>query len=438
MMKFIIFLALTVHVCAADLPANVELAARQLDGEVAKMDQAFILESFRRGSEAGIARAHAGLADCHSWGVGMPRNEEPVRRLREMAAKAGDAVGMLRLGEDLISGRGGPRDPQRGIELIRKASALGLKNADASLAIRSLIGEGLPVDRDTGLKRLHELADTDGNSIAAFFLGQFYRGEFGNQDGKNPELARKYLMLAAEKNHAKAMVILGDMTTEKGGANGKPEPRMTAADWYRKAVDRNSGEAMFKLGRMQQRDKQARREGEDWFQLLLAAARVGFGEATQYLGELHYHATGYTYRDLDWSKTAHFHEKYLSDGFGGGNSHISLHRLFEVYFEGGLGLNRDFRKCLEIAQPHLDYCSSACLYAGRVLLHPDSPMGTTREHYIRGYACLLKSATLEASTVDEEVLFVLRSRHGMSREEVARAEALVRGGFPNSEPPLLP
>jgi len=437
-MKSIIFLAIVAHVCAADLPTDVELAARQLEGEVAKIDQAFVLDTFRRGSDAGIARAHAGLADCHAWGVGMARDEGPVRRLREMAAKAGDAVGMLRLGEDLISGRGGPRDPQRGIELIRKASALGLKTADACLAVRSLIGEGLPVDREAGLKRLHELADTDSISIAAFFLGQFYRGEFGNQDGKNPELTRKYLMLAADKNHAKAMVILGDMTMEKGGPSGKQEPRMTAADWYRRAVDRNSGEAMFKLGRMLQRDKQARREGEDWYQLLLGADRVGFGEATQYLAELHYHATGYTYRDLDWSKTAYFHEKYLSDGYGGGNSHSSLHRLFEIYFEGGLGLKRDFKKCLELAQPHLDSCYSALHYAGRILLHPDSPMGATREHYIRGYACLLKSATLKGSSVDEEVLFVLRSRHGMSREEVARAEALFRGGFPNSETPLLP
>ena len=437
-MKSIIFLALAAHVCAADLPADVELAARQLDGEAAKIDQVFILDTFRRGSEAGIARAHTGLADCHLWGVGMARDENSARRLYEMAAKAGDALGMLRLGEDLLSGRGGPSDPERGIELMRKASALGLKTADACLAVRSMIGSGVPVDREAGLKRLQELTEKDGNAFAACFLGRFYRGEFSGQNEKNPELARKYLMLAAEKNHAKALVLLGDMTLEKGGPSNKQEPRMTAADWYRKAVDRNSGEAMFKLGRMQQRDTKARREGEDWFQLLLGADRVGYGEATQYLAELHYHATGYTYRDLDWSKTAYFHEKYLSDGYGGGNSHSSLHRLFEVYFEGGLGLNRDFKKCLEIAQPHLDSCYAACLYSGRVLLHPDSPMGNTREHYIRGYACLLKSATLEGSTVDEEVLFILRSRHGMTREEVNRAETLVRQGFPNSDTPLLP
>lgn len=437
-MKSIIFLMLAVHVWAADLATEVELAARQLDGEVPRMDQAFILETFRRGSEAGIARAHAGLADCHSWGVGMARNEEPVRGLREMAAKAGDPVGMLRLGEDLISGWGGPRDPRRGIELIRKASAQGLKAADASLAARAILGSGLPVDRDGGLKRLHELADKDGSAMAAFFLGEYYRGAFEIEEGRNPELSKKYLTLAAEKNHAKAMVVLGDLAMQSGGSKGKAELRAVAADWYRKAVDRNSGEAMFKLGRMQQRDPKVRKQGEDWYQLLLRADRVGLGEATQFLGELHYHAVGYTYRDLDWSKTAHFHEKYLSDGFGGGDSHISLHRLFEVYFEGGLGLDRNFRKCVEIAQPHLDTCYCACLYAGRVLLHPDSPMGNTREHYIRGYACLLKSATLEGSTVDEEVLFVLRSRHGMSREEVARAEALFRDGFPNARTPLLP
>lgn len=451
-MIYVLFLAFAVQVLAADLsglgeaelranadlPSKLELAARQLYGEIAEMDQAFILETFKRGSEAGIARAHAGLADCHAWGVGMPRDDSSLRKLREMAAAAGDPIGTLRLGEDLWNGRGGPRDQARGLELIRKASSLGLKNADAGLAARSLIGEGVPVNREDGLRRLHELADDDGLGLAAFFLGQHYRGEFGDKEVKNPQLARKYLLLATEKNHAKSMVMLGDTAMQSGGRAGKPQIREEAAEWYRKGIRRNSGEAMMKLANMQQRDPKVRKPGEDWYQLLLAADRVGYGPATQYLGEINYHATGYTYRDLDWSKTAHFHEKYLSDGFGGGSSHMSLHRLFEIYFEGGLGLDRDFKKCLELAQPYFNYCHAASLYAGRILLHPDTPMGNTREHIIRGYACVLKSATLEQSNVDEEVLFVLRSRHGMTRQEVASAETLVRNGFPNPETPLLP
>ncbi len=368
----------------------------------------------------------------------MPRNDKPVRELLEKAAAGGDAMGTLRLGEDLFAGWAGPRDPERGMELIHKAAAMGSKTAEAGLAARALLGEGVPKNRKEGLEKLHKLADEEDLGMAAFFLGLYYRGEFGPEDGKKPELARKYLLHAAEKNHAKAMVILGDLALYQGGSKGNAKLRLEAAEWYRKAVGRNSGEAMMKLSRLQQRDPKTRKEGEDWYQLLLGADRVGHGEATQYLGELHYHAMGYTYRDLDWSKSAYFHEKYLSDGFGGGNSHVSLHRLFEIYFEGGLGLDRDYKKCLELAQPYLDYCNAASLYAGRILLHPDSPMGNTREHYIRGYACLLKSATLEGSSVDEEVLFILRSRHGMTRWEIEQAKKLFRSGFPNASTPLLP
>ena len=262
-MKHVLYLAFAVQAFAADLsgiaetqlrakadlPSKIELAARQLYGEIEEMDQAFILETFKLGSAAGIARAHAGLADCHTFGVGMARDDSSLRKLREMAAAGGDPMGTFRLGEDLWLGRGGPRDPVRGIELIRKASSLGLKRADAVLALRSIIGEGVAVDRESGLRRLHELADNDGNEIAAFFLGQYYRGEFGNKDGKKPQLARKYLLIAAEKNHAKSMVDLGEMAMQSGGGAGKLQPRQQAAEWYRKAIQRNSGEAMMKLAR---------------------------------------------------------------------------------------------------------------------------------------------------------------------------------------------
>ena len=76
-------------------------------------------------------------------------------------------------------------------------------------------------------------------------------------------------------------------------------------------------------------------------------------------------------------------------------------------------------------------------YAGLILLRPDAPKGKTREHFIRGYACMLKYQQMEGK-VDEHTLFLLRSRHGMTRDEVARAERMFSDGFPNSRTPLLP
>jgi TPR repeat protein len=424
-------------VAKKDLPAMVELADRQLFGKIMPFDQAFVLKTFQQGSEAGIARAHSGLALCHMWGVGMKKDLAPTLKLLEKAAKQGDPLGTYRLGLYHYYGTLMPQNPQQGMALIQKAIDLGCEDAEAALARLILTGEGVPKNQKDGLARLQRLADEKGNPQAAMIVGDFYRGMNGNEGPKNPGLAKKYLLMAAEKNHAGAMVALGDIAMYNGGWDGKKPARLEGAGWYRKAIARNSGDGMLKLAKMQQRDQAVRLPGEDWYQLLLDADRVGNGSATQYLAEVNYHAAGYTYRDLDWSKTAYFHHKYIKDGYGGGDLHSSLHRLYEIYFEGGLGLDRDYKKCIEIAQPYFDYCDKANEYAGRILLHPDAPLGKTREHFIRGYACMLKAKAMH-DHVSDGALFVLRSRHGMTRKEVARAEELVRSGFPNPHTPLLP
>lgn len=424
-------------VAKKDLPAMIELADRQLFGKIMPFDQAFVLKTFQQGSEAGIARAHSGLALCYMWGVGMRKDLTPTPKLLEMAAKQDDPVGTYRLGLYHYYGTLMPRDQKQGMTLIENAIALGCEDAEVALARLSLIGDGIPKDQKDGLARLQRLADEKANPQAALILGDFHRGINSNEGRKDLALAKKYLLMAAEKNHAGAMVALGDMAMSNGGWDGKKPAKMEGEAWYRKAIARNSGDGMLKLAKMQQRDQTARQPGEDWYQLLLDADRVGHGPATQYLAEVNYHAAGYTYRDLDWSKTAYFHHKYIKDDYGGGNLHSSLHRLYEIYFEGGLGLDRDYKKCLEIAQPYFDYCDMANAYAGRILLHPDAPLGKTREHFIRGYACMLKAKAMQ-SHISDDALFVLRSRHGMTREEVSRAEELVRSGFPNPETPLLP
>lgn len=77
-------------------------------------------------------------------------------------------------------------------------------------------------------------------------------------------------------------------------------------------------------------------------------------------------------------------------------------------------------------------------YAGNILLHPEAPLGKTREHFIRGYACLLQARQFSPDHMSEDMLFVMRSRHGLTREEVAKAEALVAGRFLNGLNPILP
>lgn len=428
-----------------DSSALIEMAHRQLAGDVMPFDQDFVLKTFTKGSAAGIARAHSGLADCHMWGVGMRKDTAQVVKLLEMAAEQGDPRGTYRLGWYYYTGMLVARDKSRGLELIRKASGLGWLDADVGLARLALTGAGVSQDQNTGLSQLQKLAEEKGSSHAAMTLGDFYRGTLDEDAKKDLHLAKKYFLLAAEKNHAAALVALGDLALGNGNKEAEKAAKLEAAAWFRKAIARNSGEGMFKLGSIQMRDTVVRQEGEDWYQLLLDADRVGYGPATLRLAQIHNHAPGYFFRDLDWKKSADFYERWMQE-----NPHewyctyTAMEKLLEMYYEGGLGLKRDFGKCLQLAQSHLNDNTWAAAYAGRILLHPDAPLGKTREHFIRGYACLLKSRASwkeqghKIYWLSDEALFVLRSRHGMTRDEVAQAEKLFKEGFPNNQTPLLP
>lgn len=425
-----------------DLPAEVELAHRQLRGMIMPFDQKFVLETFRRGSEADIASAHTGLALCHSWAVGMPYDNDPTQSLLlfEKAAEMGDSEGTYRLGiiyhKTLVRAQG----PQRGLDMIRKAAGMGSDDALAYLAECMLTGDGVPQDVQAGLTKLLALEEEKGNRQAAVALAFHYRDR-----ARDPKNADKYFRIAAAKNHTAAFIALGDKVLGSKPWEAGKAAKQEGAEWYRKAVARNSAEAMRKLGGLQVRDTTVRKEGEDWYQLWLDADSKGDEIATFKLAEIHYHAPGYFFRDLDWSKSAAFYERYLSrNPRDYKNVYLAVDRLLEMYFNGGQGLERDFKKCLVIAQGHLDLNPAASAYAGRILLHPDAPMGKSREHFIRGYACMLRSRAVWKMQraalywISDDALFVLRSRHGMTQAEVARAEELFRQGYPNPETPILP
>lgn len=415
------------------LPAAVELAMRQFDGRVVSFDKTFMLETFRRGSAADIPLAHTGLALCHLNGIGMEMNHDPVFGLLEKAAAKNEPKGMYYFGLIQMRVARDQASFDLGLEWVRKAAQTG--SPEARMELASVLLHGPPKQRNEGkaIAELQRLADQQENKYAAYVLGEYYRGE----EQKKPELAKKYLKMAAAKNHSNSLVALGDMAMNNGGWNGNKQARKEAAEWYRKAIARNSAPGMRKLATMQMRDTSIRKTGEEWYQMLLDADKAGDGEATLTLAKIHYHAPGYTFRDLDWSKSAHYHERFIRERRGTTDFHVSLHALFELHYKGGLGLDRNYDKCLELAAEYIDECHMAARYAGLILLRPDAPKGNTREHFIRGYACMLKYQQMEGKT-DEHTLFLLRSRHGMTKEEIDRAKELFRNGFPNSRTPLLP
>ena len=431
-----------------NMEACTELAFRYCDGHVVPFDPAFVFESFKKASAAGLARAHAGLGLCYSKGLGVDRDAKEALRLYQMAADAKDPRSLFSLGSAYCDGWGLPRDLQKGIELYQESARLGCDLGAAGLAWLSVQGEGVSKDVDGGLGELVRLSEANNSARAAFLLGLYYSGEMAFNKEPNPGLAWKYMTIAAERDNAVAMFKLAEwgklpVPGKKPDKAFNLASRQESRAWYSKAAQRNHPEAMEHQAMDMMRNTNVREAGVDWYDYLERAAQAGDLHATLELGSVNYHAPGYNFRDLDWSKSAAYFQQYLDGmeerlpGQRSNTTHYCIHLLCRIYYEGGLGSNRDFNKCLAVAKPELGICELATAYSGLTLLHPDSPVGGTREHYVRGYACML-SARKMGYLISDKGIFQLRSRHNMTRQEVERAAQLSDGGFPNSTTPLLP
>lgn len=84
---------------------------------------------FRACAEAGWTAAMSWMAQLDDNGLGALENPEAAADWDRRAAEAGDPVGKLNLGIDLLRGRGVPLDPARGRQLIDAAAADGLQSA---------------------------------------------------------------------------------------------------------------------------------------------------------------------------------------------------------------------------------------------------------------------------------------------------------------------
>lgn len=97
-----------------------------------KKDIAKALDLFRQAAEKGSGYACRRLGLEYSdfaFDDLTPRDDEVARNWFEMGAKLGDAESVFYLSEFVYNGRGGPKDEQRGTELLLKAARLSSQKA---------------------------------------------------------------------------------------------------------------------------------------------------------------------------------------------------------------------------------------------------------------------------------------------------------------------
>jgi localization factor PodJL len=103
---------------------------------------------------------------------------------------------------------------------------------------------------------------------AIFRLGTFYEKGLGVK--KDPDLARRYYMQAAQRGNAKAMHNLAVLDADGGG---KGADYKSAAQWFRKAADHGVSDSQFNLGILYARGigvEQNLAESFKWFSLAAA------------------------------------------------------------------------------------------------------------------------------------------------------------------------
>ncbi|MCP5537627.1 MAG: sel1 repeat family protein [Akkermansiaceae bacterium] len=416
------------------LAAQVELAYRALEGKTKDFDENAIYQTFEKGAAGEIPRAFVGLGLCRYYGIGTRADRKQSNADHKQAAELGDLRGMMIHGWVLYSQAKDQSDSDRGLALIQKARDAGSEEASTLLANLDLRRpDNQPGATQKALKTLEHLALEKGNHHAMNNLADYYR-KTGKQD-----LAIKYLRMSADANSTYACVALAEFLMAKK-AGGNENEILTL---LRKAAARGSNHGRFLLARKLMRRTHLQLPGEDWYQMLLLSHQHGHAQSSFELGAAHQHAPGYTFRDLDWKLAVEFYQAYLDaykdvpPAMSHQEMHTAIHFICELYFKGGLGLKKDLRKCLETARPYLGICGVATAHAGRVLLHPDTPLGTTRQARIRGYACML-SARKSHYTISDHTLFIMRSRFSFTREEVAEAQKLSDSGFPTPDSKLLP
>lgn len=429
--------------------ALTELALRTMEGKIQPFDPQFIFESFSKAAAAGVARAEAGVGLCHKNAVNGPINIEMAVRHFRKAAELEDPQGMVELGICLIRGEGMDQDPRAGIQWIQKAAETGYPDAKLELAHYQYLGLLGPGTSASGMAKLKEMADAQGSARAAFLVGFYYNVTSG---GKNESaLARQYFQKGADGGDSWAMFQLGLMEMRgawKPGTNHAEslEAKRRGVALYRKAMAAGHSGAKVQLAMALSREKSLRNEGENWYAYLVEEADEGQVDALRELASINHHAPGYTFRDLDWSVAANCYEKFVAIGsmqMGDGRWVISesslydLSNLLRIYFEGGLGQERNFDRCMELASRFADESGTAAAYCGRILLHPDAPLGKTRTHFIHGYACM-SAAKKRGYKISDKTMFIMRSRHGLNSQEIDAAKALVAQGFPDGLKPILP
>lgn len=213
-----------------------------------------------------------------------------LARLREAAAH-GNRDAMLALGDASLFSFAGRNTLAAAEEYYLRAYALGDVRAAYRLGSMYANGRGVEVDLAVAT-RWYRLAAEAGLPAGQHALGlTWWNGHYWTGralEGSYDEAVRLF-ELAAESGHAPSYLYLGLALDYGYGVT--PDP-LLAEQWYRRAMEAGSLEAIYRLAELTGSERAAEPDPERAHALLEAAASLGSVDANRRLGEMTWRGDG--------------------------------------------------------------------------------------------------------------------------------------------------
>jgi uncharacterized protein len=223
---------------AGDRDQQYELATWLDRGDGLPRDVSAANGWYGRAAEQGHVPAALELNHRRHQGQAIEADETKIAMALQTETEAGDTDAMRALADMTLYGRGGPRDPQEALKLLRRAAAKGSAQAEQDLATLYLQGApGVQEDIPQAFRWMVASA-RHGNIEAMEQLGSLYLNT-RNPAARDPVEAYRWLMRAslldATRSQEALSTVLADGIIASGRTVIAPDP-VQADMWFRIAA----------------------------------------------------------------------------------------------------------------------------------------------------------------------------------------------------------
>jgi TPR repeat protein/CHAT domain-containing protein len=246
-------------------------------------DQAMSL--YRKSAAQGSAEAQNNIGWMYAHGLGVEMNHEEAAKWYGLAADQGNTWAQNKLGFLFQNGQGVPQDYDKAMSLYRKSAAQGSAEAQNNIGWMYAHGLGVEVNHEEAARWYSAAADQSSDANSGFAMAQLgWMREKGLGVPRDNLKAYMWYRLAVEAGHDPALLRLGDISqnnlsdyydsdagrsvplderiatdefltqhgemAKKAASRDKYQSLAEAADWFEKAIDKGSTEALLLLAKV--------------------------------------------------------------------------------------------------------------------------------------------------------------------------------------------